>query len=84
MANWIRTVSTQSGQPAQCFNEAGEEVFVLVLLREGGGSDERIPRRVVGTGRTRALANTRAFRALRRYDRMGVVVPSREQAADDV
>ena len=77
MPNWIVTTGTATGDPIQCFDANGEEVFVLILTRVGGGSDERTPRRVVGTGATRGHAHAAAHASMSRYDNMGRVVSSR-------
>lgn len=77
MAEWIRTFATATGDPMQCWDLNGEELFAIVFIRLTGGDDEKMPRRVIGTGRTRADAQASADHALSRYDDRHRVVPAR-------
>lgn len=78
MYNWeaLTQVLTSTGQPRQFFNEDGAELFMAAYERVSGPGDEKVPRRVVGTGVTRKRALASAHIALSRYDSTYSIIPS--------
>jgi len=79
MPDWRILSCTVSGQgdPIQCHDENGEEVFVCIAAREGGPDDSIMPRRAIGTGSVRMSAMRSLVDAMSRHDPSGRMLPSR-------
>lgn len=76
MCDWVVKGLNAGGDPEQYHDADGNELFLLTALRVSGPSDDKMPRRVIGTGSTRDAARRSLGRALSRYDRTYWVVPS--------
>jgi hypothetical protein len=70
MPDWMvyGNLATAGNEPVRFHDEHGKEVFAYGYIRISGPGDATMPRRVIGTGDTRASAATSAVRALRRHD----------------
>jgi hypothetical protein len=83
MASWqvLSQTVTSSGDPQQFFVKPEDvsaiEMFVIAAVRVSGGNDARMPRRVIGTGHTRASARRSLDETLSGYDSSYRLVPSR-------
>lgn len=69
MANWKPIFSQgKNANPRRCFDEEGNEIYIIIYQRKGDDPELMDTRRVVGTGADRASAWDSLRRAISRYD----------------